>query len=52
MNDQLYLYLNLLNLIELWEGKLKEAQTQSDYIYAQGALCALKQLKAKIDKEV
>lgn len=49
MNDQMYLYLNLLNYIELWEGKIKEAQTQSDYIYAQGALYALKQLKAKFE---
>ena len=50
-NDQLILFLHLLNLIELWKGRLKEAKTESEYIYAEGAIDALKQLKDKINKE-
>ena len=51
MEDSFYIFLDLLNLIDLWKGRLKEAKTESEYIYAEGALDALKQLKNKIDKD-
>lgn len=51
MEDSFYIVLHLLELLELWKGRLKEAKTESEYIYAEGAIDALKQLKDKIDKE-
>ena len=52
MSNNLYIYISLLNLIELWEGRVKEAETESYRVYAQGAVFALNELKNRIDKEV